>query len=437
MKFLNRTEEQKRLSALLDSPRGEFACVYGRRRCGKTRLLREVIAGRANVVYFLADQSEKNLQIARLKDEISRQVPIFANLEINDWGKLFDLWLETAPKGSVLVLDEFPYLARMAPELPSIIQRTVDLFGETGNKIVICGSSQRMMQGFVLSASEPLYGRAREIIKVEPLEFKWIEAAFPNRSFDERLKLWAVYGGVPRYWELAQGDGDWLTSVKRNITNPLGVLHDEPQFLLMDEVGDFAKASSLLSVIGRGANRISEIASKLGRKATELSYPMKRLVDLGFIERESPFGADAENGKKSIYRIQDPFLDFWYTFVLPNRSRPDFLDDEIEIEEFSRKFNVFLGYAWERLVRSRLAKKWRGVSRWWGTGMNRQKIEIDVVGESFDGKVLLVGEAKLSASERDVERIKKELSEKAEVLPFRKEYESVKVEVYVAVAENR
>lgn len=158
---------------------------------------------------------------------------------------------------------------------------------------------------------------------------------------------------------------------------------------------------------------------------------MLRKVDLGFIERESPFGADPENGKKSIYRIQDPFLDFWYTFVLPNRSRPDFLDDESGIEEFSHKFNIFLGYAWERLVRSRLAKEWRGVSRWWGTGLNHQKMEIDVVGESFDGEVLLVGEAKLSADEKDVERIKRNLLEKAEALPFRKGYKSVKAAVFL------
>ena len=108
MKFLNRTEEKARLDTLLDSPRGEFACVYGRRRCGKTRLLREVISKRENVVYFLADQSEKSLQISRLKDEVAMQISIFQDLEIKDWGKFFDLWRAYAPKGSVLVLDECP-----------------------------------------------------------------------------------------------------------------------------------------------------------------------------------------------------------------------------------------------------------------------------------------------------------------------------------------
>jgi AAA+ ATPase superfamily predicted ATPase len=223
-----------------------------------------------------------------------------------------------------------------------------------------------------------------------------------------------------------------MESVKHNIFNPLGVLHDEPQFLLMDEVGDFAKASSLLAVIGCGANRISEIAAKLDRKATELSHPLKRLVELGFIEKDVPFGADIENGKKSLYRVADPFLNFWYKFALPNRSRPEFLEDVDSAAQFVHKFDVFLGDAWERLVRSRLSKDYRGVARWWGTGLNRQKMEIDIVGESFDGRTLLVGEAKLSAGERDVERIKHDLAQKAEALPFRGKYDSIRTEVFVA-----
>jgi AAA+ ATPase superfamily predicted ATPase len=289
-----------------------------------------------------------------------------------------------------------------------------------------------MMQGFVLSAGEPLYGRAREIIKVEPLEFKWLKSAFPDRSNRELLRLWAIYGGVPRYWEIVETDINWMESAKRNIFNPLGVLHDEPQFLLMDEVGDFAKASSLLSVIGGGANRISEIASKLDRKATELSHPLKRLLDLGFIDKDVPFGAVIENGKKSLYRVADPFLNFWYKFALPNRSRLDFLEDADSVREFNHKFDVYLGDVWERLVRSQLAKEWRGVSRWWGTGTNRRKMEIDIVGESFDGKTLLVGEVKLSANEREVERIKRDLTAKAESLPFHGKYDSLRIEVYVA-----
>lgn len=433
MDFLDRYEERSRLTRLLDSPQGEFACVYGRRRCGKTRLLTELVAGRDGAVYFLADRSEKLLQISSLKAELARKVPVFAGFEVLEWGKLFDLWRELAPRGSILILDEFPYLVKNAPELPSVIQRTVDLSRGTGKKIIICGSSQRMMQGFVLSASEPLYGRAREIIKVAPLEFDWLEKAFPGTSFADRLRLWSVYGGVPRYWELAQNNPDVLSGIRENIMNPLGVLYDEPQFLLLDEVGDLTKASSVLAVIGAGANRVSEIAARLGRNATELSHPLKRLVELGLIRRDTPFGTDESNTKKSLYRIADQFLDFWYTFALPNKSRPHYLEKEADVEEFQKGFSVFLGRTWERMVRSSLADEWRNVARWWGTGLDRKPMELDVVGESADGKILLVGETKLSAGALDVGRIESELRRKAEALPFRKNYAEIQVKIYVAL----
>ena len=100
MEFLDRIEECARLERLLDSSKGEFGCIYGRRRCGKSRLLTEVIANRPNAVYFLADRNEKMPQIRRAKEEIARVVPVFRNFEVNDWGQLLDLWLQLAPHGS-------------------------------------------------------------------------------------------------------------------------------------------------------------------------------------------------------------------------------------------------------------------------------------------------------------------------------------------------
>lgn len=445
MNFLDRKEEKNRLGGFLDSESGGLACLYGRRRCGKTRLIREVLEGRANAAYFLADRSVPQLQRLRMCEEVSRVVPVFSHIETpTDWGRLFDLWVSMSPIGSILVLDEFPYLVASTPELPSVLQRVVDGIESGGRKIVICGSSQRMMQGFVMSAAEPLYGRAREILRLEPLPYEWIGRAFPGRTEAELLATWTVFGGVPRYWELAAGDADIATSIRRLILDPLGVLHDEPQFLLMDEVGDYAKASSVLAIIGRGANRLSEIAARMGRKATELSNPLKRLTELGLIEREVPFGADAVNGKKSLYRIADNFLSFWYKFVAPNNSYTNFWNDDEGRLAFKNGFSVLQGSAWERLVRQRIATgtmsevadvKWRSVARWWGAGIDRRPMEIDVVAESADGRTLLVGECKLSADDAERERIAEELGWKVERLPFRSRYKAVRRHVFVAMPE--
>ena len=151
------------------------------------------------------------------------------------------------------------------------------------------------MQGFVLKASEPLYGRAREILPIAPLRFGWMKSAFPRWSPWERLKAWGVWGGVPRYWELQDEAPDLWTAVRENVCSPLGGLRNEPRFLLLDDVEDSAQASTVLSFIGGGAHRASEIAARMIRPMSDLSRPLQRLTELGLVARDHPFGA-SENG---------------------------------------------------------------------------------------------------------------------------------------------
>jgi len=438
MEFLDREEERTRLCRVLDGDEGAFVCLYGRRRCGKSRLLRESVKGRQNCLYHVADRSERAAQVARFVAEAAVRWPGMRAATTDDWGVALDLWVAVSPKGSVLVIDEFPYLVEASRELPSILQRIVDGLAETGRKIIVCGSSQRMMQGLVLKANEPLYGRAAEILPIRPLLFGWLKRAFPKASAGERLRMWGAWGGVPRYWELQQRSKT-LVEALRNHLSPLGVLRHEPECLLMDEVGDVAQASAVLSFIGEGAHRVSEIAGRMGRVATDISRPLQRLMELELITREQPFGTDIR-GKKSLYRIADPFLDFWFTFVRPRWSDESFLDTKGDLARFEQGYQVHLGSVWERLVRETLTRRplpgsdvrWRGISRWWGAGTDRQPMELDVVAESEDGKTLLVGEAKLSLSPADVARCRASIEEKASRLPFAHKYEQVRTELFVA-----
>lgn len=439
MRFLDRSDERSRLRRLLKGKVGALACLYGRRRCGKTRLLHECVNGLPNVIYYLADRSERPAQVARFIKEATRVIPAMAGASPSDWGSVLDLWTALAPQGAVLVLDEFPYLVEKDEALPSVLQRIVDAIPATGHKIVICGSSQRMMQGFVLKASEPLYGRAREIIPICPLEFEWLREAFPKLTPFERLKLWGVWGGVPRYWELQEDEPTLWKAVRHHVAAPFGLLRNEPHHLLLDDVGDVAQASSVLAFIGEGAHRASEIAARMQRPITDMTRPLQRLTELGLIVKDLPFGAD-EKSKKSFYRISDAFLEFWYGFIWPNWSREDFLSTEVERKSFDRAFNSYLGGVWECLARRCLVRfglpdmdiMWRGSRRWWGNGVNREPMEIDVVAESADGKTLLVGEAKLSLTAREAGHTLAELRKKASLLPFAKGYRNVVYRLFVA-----
>ncbi len=439
MEFLDRQEELARLVRFLDLQEGAMVCLYGRRRIGKSRLIEEALKGRDNAVVHIADNSESALQRARLARDIAAVVPGFADVSYGDWGVLFDRWQRDAPRGSVLVIDELPYLVANAAELPSVLQRIADKLRSCGQKLILCGSSQRMMQGLVLKENEPLYGRAREIMKLEPIPFPWTKVAFQGLSPWERFKSYAVWGGIPRYWQLNEGCSLW-EALRRNVFSPLGVLREEPNFVLQDDLKDSIQAVSVLSLIGQGVCRPSEIAGRLQIPATGLVRPLNRLLSLGFIRREMPFGADARTNKKTLYRLDDPFLRFWYTFVLPNYSDAYFLSDDTERKAIEPAFNVFLGEAWENLVRSELGRRpidgvggrWRKASRWWGTGLDRRQMELDIVAESIDGKTLLVGEAKLALTEKEAQRELAELEAKVRLLPLARDYERTVVRLFVA-----
>ena len=440
MEFFDRVEERARLNRFLSSDEGAMACLYGRRRIGKSRLLEEVLSGREDVVVHVADRSEAALQRVRFAQDVAALLPGFADVSYADWGALLDRWQRESPSGSVLVIDELPYLVEQSPELPSILQRVTDRLRRSGQKLIVCGSSQRMMLGLLMRSDEPLYGRARELIRLDPISYEWTHEAFPRLSDWGRFEHYAVWGGVPRYWESCQGERDIWETLRNQVFSPQGLFHDEPNFLLHDDLEDAVQATSVLSVIGQGSERLAEISARLQVPATSLSRPLKRLIQLGLVRKDIPFGCDEKGNKRSLYRLSDPFLRFWYTFVLPHYSDPYFLSSPKEIEMFRPAFDVYLGQAWEEIVRTTLMRKpvpgvegrWRKVSRWWGTGLNRASMEIDVLAESVDGKALLAGEVKLSQTKREAEHTLSELEAKVRQLPFAANYKTIVTRLFVA-----
>lgn len=420
--FLDRDEETDRLERLLERREGSLGVLYGRRRCGKSRLLRELLPPQRSV-YYVGDDRESALQRAALAVEVARILPGFDRVSYPEWDALFARWWESAPRGTVLALDEFPALAAQAGELPSVLQKYVDRGADSGLHLLLAGSSQRMMQGLVLDRSAPLFGRAAEILKISPLAAGWIREALGFRSPVRAVEAYAVWGGIPRYWELA-ADREGLESAIRDlILSPLGVLHEEPMRLLLDDLRDTAQAASILSLIGQGCHRASEVAARLGKPATSLSRPLGRLLEMGLVERETPFGTPQRSSKRTLYRIADPFLRFWFRFVEPNRSRLGARQLSAVERDVASRFPHLVGEVWEELARASvprldvLGRSWGPASRWWGAGVDRRPLEVDVVAESEDRGHLLVGEVKWSPP-KDVPRLLGELERKAERLPF-------------------
>lgn len=433
--FLDRARELARLRAALGE-RGSLAVVYGRRRLGKSRLVREALAERRHV-YYVGDARDAPLQRAALAREVARLLPGFADVEYADWAPLLERVWREAPRDLVVALDELPEIVLRSPELPSVLQKLVD--GRRGPSLVVLGSSQRMMQGLVLDASAPLYGRASQILKIEPLPASWLGDALRLRSPVAIVEQHAAWGGVPRYWELARGHASLAAALEALVLDPLGALHREPDRLLLDDLTELSRAASLLALVARGCHRVSELAARLAVPATSLTRSLGVLLELGLLRRELPFGRSVRDSKRTLYRVDDPFLRTWYRFVEPNRSRLGAGMIDVVSEDVARAWPQHVGEHWEALVREAVprmtigGRRWGPPSRWWGRDASGAPLELDVVAASVDGRRVLVGEAKRSASAREARDTLHALEDRARRVP---ELAGAELEVCVFVLQK-
>lgn len=427
MKFVDRIGETARLRDALSREKSSLVVVYGRRRLGKSTLIKRVLSDRD--VYFIADRSEGQHQRTLLAKVIAQVFSDFDKLTYPDWESMFRAVNYRADKRFTLCLDEFPYLVEQSPELPSVLQKIVDE-KQLKYNLVLCGSSQNMMYGLFLDSTAPLYGRADEIMRLAPIRLPYIQEAL-GLDATAAIEEYSVWGGVPRYWELRESRSSLDDAMWHNILSGNGALFEEPIKLFQDDVKDIVKTSTIMSYIGTGANRLSEIAGRCDEPATNLSRPLKKLIDLGFLEKDIPFGIDEKNAKKSLYKIADPFMAFYYQFVVPNRSFIE-LNRRLPIDQaLNTHFSEYVSMQWEKMCRDAVTGNLvNGVvcgkaKRWWGSVLNEAKkaeqVEFDVVAESIDKKYLLVGECKWTTQENG-KQLTAELLRKAKLLPFANDY---------------
>ena len=423
MAFYNRMEELKQLRTALRRERRQLVVVYGRRRTGKSTLLHRLLG--PNDVYFQASQTTSAYQMERFVQVMSAQLPGLAGASFTGWESLLTALNAQVRARFTLVLDELPYLVKADPALPSILQRLVDERDKLNFDLIVCGSSQQMMRGMVLQATAPLYGRADEVIKVGPLSASWLRDHLPGANPDDLVTEYATWGGIPRYWELRADYPDHASAVQQLVLSPTGVLHEEPNRLLLEDLRDIVQSTTILALVASGVHKISKLGGRLGKPATDLSRPLNRLIEMGYLQRESPYGTKPTNKKISLYKVADPFLRFHYRYVYPNLS--ELIPARIPgvWRRLEPTLTGFTATPWEDLchrfvaTHPHFADRFKVPGRWWGKNTAGKQMKLDLVSESFDGKTLLVGECKWSVlAGRKQERVRVATLEKAKLLPF-------------------
>ncbi len=411
MKFVDREKEMARLQQLLKADSPSFVIIRGRRRIGKSTLIGKVLGEKD--IYYEADRTDPPNQMAGLSRMVAHVFPGFDDAVYKDWRALLVAINHRVTERITLCLDEFPYLAEGTPSLPSVIQGLLDSSTDKLRyNLILCGSSQQMMYNLTHDESSPLYGRTDADFSMKAISVRYLQEAL-DLDAQACIEHYAVWGGVPRYWRLAASSASLRDAIQEHVLSDMGALYEEPQRLFRDDMKDIVKPSTIMSVVGSGTCRLSEIASRLAEPATNLSRPLAKLTDLGYLEKEVPFGESAKSSKRSLYRIADPFLHFYNKFVVPNKSFIELGRFAPVNTAFERDFPGHVGYWWEHICRDAVSgNEIDGVvfglcRRWWGkiAAVNKEgkteskDIELDVVAESLDHSTILIGECKWTTGE--------------------------------------
>lgn len=422
--FINRKAELELLSRLYSSGRAELYVLYGRRRVGKTELLRAFCEDKPHL-FFIATLSADAEQLATFSQQvwayIHPETP--AGFSFPSWDAAFRA-LADLPGQPIVVLDEFTYLISGNKAIPSILQKAWDeRLKDTQIKLVLCGSYIGMMETEVLGYQAPLYGRRTHSTLLEALDLPSAAQFFPNYPADQQFLAWAVLGGMPYYLRVFHDGQDIYTNIRQHILDAQGgELFNEPRLLLMEELREPRNYFSILRAIAQGNTRLNEIAQASGVGAVNMvSRYLDLLQQMRLVTRRVPATEfQPEKSKRGAYQVDDHFLRFWFRYVQPNQGSLDLgLADAILAQRVKPDLDHFAAGAFEEACRQYMARLARRgeipflperIGAWW-----EREIEIDLLAISRAEKQALVGECKWSVNPVGV-NVLDDLKQKAQAI---------------------
>ena len=398
--FIGRDKELNALDKLYKSDKFEFVVIYGRRRVGKTALINQFIGDKESIYFMGVESNEKQNLENFSKSIIEFSSGIHAETSFASFQAALEYVFKLAENERIiLAIDEYPYVARSSKSLASTLQLLIDKYKDTSKlMLILCGSSMSYMEDHVLAYKAPLYGRRTAQMKILPFDFEESCRYFNNLSDEDKALIYGIVGGTPQYL-IQMSDGLSVEeNIKNTYLNPMSFLYEEPVNLLKQEVREPAIYTAIITAIATGHSRMSEISTKVGEDTNVCSNYLKNLMNLGIIQRETPYGEKAS--KKS---IEDNMFCFWYRFVLDNnsviaRGATDIVYKRIEPQlpdYMGRVFeDICMQYLWKQLLEGNAPIEFVSLGRWWGNDpIRKAQAEIDIMGEQ-DSESALFAECK-------------------------------------------
>lgn len=433
--FKNRVRELDALNDLAAKKTAQMLVLYGRRRIGKTSLLKHWCAPHESPSFYWTGY--RTTSEILLKSFTARLISItpgategtlFANWE----AALVHLFKLAEKKTVIAVIDEFPYLVEMEPSIPSLLQRLWDEQKDKSRLVLaLCGSHFHMMHEEFASSRRPLYGRTSRTMILDEIEPKDLQLFLPRYSPEQIVETYSVTGGVPAYLELWDDQRPVMHNIRELFLRSATFFSQEAILLIQDEISEPRTYLGILQAIGGGLKTPKQIATATGLHLSHLGKYLHTLVNLRFVRRV--LSEDSENrhtSRNSKYEIRDPYLRFHFQFLYPYPDRRQFDGGGWLAEEVTKNFPSFVGKtAYEELARQhiqtlgnlgQLSFSPQYVGRAWS-----KQAEIDIAAINWQDRTIFFGECKWTATKMtlaDLESLKKRAAKLTKLKDFTPQY---------------
>lgn len=403
--FIGRKNELAFLENKYNTPNGQLIVLYGRRRIGKTETLRKFCADKEHIFYSCTESTDEQQLKSFSRRMLSKDIPAAKYINaFSDWEQALSSISELAGSGKkLLVIDEFPYMVKNNPSIPSLLQNLWDSHLKNENiMIILCGSAMSFIEKEVLAEKNPLYGRATGILKMNEMDFYEAIEFFPDYSNLDKIAAYAVLGGIPHYLKQFCQDKSLEENIKQSILQRGSILYSEVEFLMRQELRETTVYNTIIEAVALGNTKLNYIFQKTQIGKSKLTVYLKNLVELGLIRREFPVSDGIKkqaNIQHGLYQITDNFFRFWYAFVFPNISELEAGDTDgvynhaIQpmLEQYTSRIyeDVCREYLRRLNRRNALPFRFTLIGRWWN-----KDTEIDIMATDRDKNKFILGECK-------------------------------------------
>ena len=422
--FVGREKELKSLESVFEKDGFGMTVIYGRRRIGKSTLIKEFVKDK-RVIFYTATKvgPERNLELFT-KQVLDVLDPAISEATFPTIESVLDLIsdrIEDGDRKIILVIDELPYWAEKDEALLSILQKYIDtMWLQKNMMIILCGSTLSFMEKKVLSEKSPIFGRRDSQIKLEAFNYKDSSLFVPKYSAEEKAICYGVTGGVAKYLALFDPKKSLDENIIKLFFNPDGYLFDETKNLLTQEFADITLVNNIIEQVASGENSLNNIASKVHEKDTTVLYSLEKLIDVGLVEKKKCI-TEEKNKKKTQYVLKDNMFSFWYRFIPKAVSVIEMGQGQKYYEKIVKpQLHSFMGSVFEEMCRYYTLEQ--GImgtfgsfitetGTWWGTEQMtdddgkkyQQSADIDIVGISSVDKTAVCGECKFKNEKIDKE----------------------------------